>query len=385
MPNFSSVFKLFSHAHSSDTSKADSLTDLIIVTDSSLRKVLSANDAAEQTFQLPRSAIINHDLFDILYIKNQSGQLIDESYFLSDRLRAENSTQTFTDLILYTKNSVDHRPVTIRISPMSTVKGQVSQFTVVVSPSSENFTPKGQGFEQVKIKHQAMIEDLKRQLLTVGLPDLLSKIFLIEKVEQDLFFIFDNSNQTIKPKKTLTDIAKLCNNLVEQQQQFSRLLNVPLEFALDTQSLLKHVPPQFNVSPLQLTSISFLGSVDTWWLNFLLTKILDLSIFLTSDTPTPHVQLSINQNDKNQIIIRITANHATLTDVEQKQLFLQGYGDLSQNTNLSIGSGLEGVIIKRLSDELNYPLTIGFEYNPTSMIVFQIQIPKHSVPLNRES
>jgi hypothetical protein len=339
----------------------EGLNELVVVTDKKL-SVLSANDAAEKVLSSTSSAVLKRSIFDILFLRDGSEKMQDQSSFDIEQIISTRQGKQFNDLFLYTKNSATPRKVTLVIKPIVNLEGVVDQLTFVISDNSRVFTESKlihANLEAAWIKQQAAVEEFKTKL--AGSVDLILRLEILERFQQDLLLSTEMEDHNVGGKPQLTDLAEVCKRMVIDEQTFAKALKVNLIFALlnfNSNDTSRIVPRGLNISPINLTAPFFTASVDVKWFNFLIRKLIDIAVFLSSGIQNPTVEVSLDREGDKVILVNIKSNYPGLGEDEVKLLSTQYYGMLSTVTNLKFGSGLEGFIAKQISISLNTPLTV---------------------------
>jgi hypothetical protein len=126
--------------------------------------------------------------------------------------------------------------------------------------------------------------------------------------------------------------------------------------------------------------------VDFRWFDYLIQKLVDISIFLASSTTLPLVKLTLegkqttSSKNSNLIIIKFHCASPILTSEKQKLIFVQNYEELGNETNLKLGSGLEGLIVKYICEKLSIPLNAEFDQQ-SSNLIFTLEIAGNQKPI----
>ncbi len=371
-----SLKKELSLAESEQTAILQGISEMVFVTDKNLN-IISCNEAAEKIFSKSNSQIINHQLFDILLIKDSSGRFLNKKYFAVNNIKF-NSNQPLEDLLLYSRNTTQHKKVNLRIRSIAGLDGQISQITFVVSDSSA-INPNKPGhidLEEARTNHEALVEQLKRDLLAKGLVDLRTRALLVGKTEQDILSAIELEHHSPTQQEVRTDVANLLKKSVDSENDFARALKVSLTFSIvnfGQRDIAPLVPKGFKVDPLGLTSAFFTAPVNIKWLDLLIQKLIEVAMLISSGNPSPQVQISIDREGEYALVISIKANSALMSESEKILLVTEYYGALQGSTNLHLGSGLEGYLAKVIASELHIPLTI--ETNQSGFI-FKLHLEK---------
>lgn len=338
------------------------INDIIFVVDKNLI-ITSTNEAAEKELSLPESAIINHSLFDVLFIRNPDGKLAGAQSLSIDRVMEEKTTRIIKNLQLLVRNRVRPRIVDIQIRPITNLGGEAEQIMIMISDSSSKI--KGEGgvhplLEEAQIKYNARIENLKKLLLKDA-PDLKIKADLIWRAGADISVLSELEDHPSTVNPTLADVAYICLKSISKQQEFAKSLGVSLNFTLpdfSNKDITHLIPKGFQISADSLTGPIFTAPLDIKYLQLLLNKLLDLSILLSSQNKFSQVLLGVIREGSTHLKIEIFIPNFQLTDAEKGLLFTQYYGSLGLSTNLRLGSGLEGYIAKTIASILSIPLYV---------------------------
>jgi PAS domain-containing protein len=339
----------------------EGLNELVVVTDKKL-SVLSANDAAEKVLSSTSSAVLKRSIFDLLFLRDKNEKMQDPSTLEIEQIINTRQGKQFNDLFLFTKNSATPRKVSLVVKPIVNLEGVVDQLTFVISDNSRVFTEAKlihANLEAAWIKQQAAVEEFKNKL--AGSTDLTLRLEILERFQQDLLLSTEMEDHNVGGKSQLTDLAEVCKRMVIDEQAFAKALKVNLIFALlnfDSNDTSRIAPRGLNISPINLTAPFFTAGVDVKWFNFLIRKLIDMSVFLSSGIQNPTVEVSLDREGDKIVVINIKSNYPGLSEEEAKLLSTQYYGMLSGVTNLKFGSGLEGFIAKQISISLGIPLAV---------------------------
>ncbi|MBI4084878.1 MAG: PAS domain-containing protein [Candidatus Levybacteria bacterium] len=347
--------------------------------------ILSVNDAVEHTLSRSRSELLHKPLFDVLFLKDKNGNLTTKNIFPFDKIIAQRSTEIIEDLTLLTTDIKSTQAVTVKVKPIADLDSAINQFSIIL-----NITPKGQPggiipaehkeLEEANAKHQAMIEDLKHRLLERGLQDLKGRLVLVAKTQEDILTARSIEDHGIYEQKTYVDIASLCRQTLVVEHEFAQALHVSLDFSLphfgadDVKPLLSG---RFVISPEHLTGPFFTVPCDIKLISLAIQKLIDIGIMLASGESNALVQTTVLREEKQAILVTITANCPLLTTEEKDAIFIAYYGSLDEKTNLRFGSGLEGYLVKLILTKLQ--INVLTHYMPEQKrISFTLRLPKGS-------
>lgn len=363
--------------HLQQESLLKGLQELVLVVDRNLN-IISINEAAEKELSVFKSEVTHKPLLDILFLKDKNNVMVSQQYFPVDRIAEEKTTRILKDLWLLTKNRVLPKPVIIQLRPIDNLEGQVDQITIVISDNRETLTENNQkhiSTEISRVKHQAMMEDLKQRVDVLNLPELAIRLELLWRMEQDLQNVKEIEDHSIKQSLFLIDLAQLSKKRVISLQNFAKFLGVTLDFSLPNfglQDIATLIPKGSKISPDQLTSAFFTAPLDIKWTDLLIQKLLDMAILLTSGIKNPLVTLNIEREGTALLVVTITTNYPAFTKQQEPEIFQPQYGSLGSTTNLKLGSGLEGYLARSIASILGLLLSIEPEKSGGNAFTFKI-------------
>lgn len=364
-----------------DESLLGGLSDLVIVIDLNL-KILSVNEATIRTLKLSSAEALGQSVFNVLYLKDMKGEGVDRNFLSIDEIIERGTTHFFDNLLLYTKNTPLPRKINLRIYPTKNLAGQIDQIVFIISNaySGGHLNVAYQNIEQAALRHESLLEAIKNELEEKDLKVLKGKIELLGKTEEDILTATEIISFGIKPNFTLLDAANLMQRVVDNEKDFARSLGIPLNFSLSKEFREKFITldSQDNQPiPQAFTSQYFTALSELRWIDILLKKILDLLILLSVKEKQPRVEASISFDEK---AVRIDVSCIYLQPVPkdfEKLLLTEYYGNLG-NVEITLGSGLEGYLIKTIAALLN--LSFNIVYNEkSSALYFTVRLPKGPV------
>lgn len=353
------------------------LSELVFVTDLDLT-VLSLNDAAERALQRTRSEVLNQPLLESLFIKDKTGAMLTpQTIPVADIL--EKKTSFLINDVLLPVTALPLRKLTLQIKPIPNIDGTIEQLSFIFSIDTINQNKASyQHIEEAQIKQEAKIEDLKKRLKLQGLTDFEKRLQLIAKAQEDILAVLFIEQQGIESKKTPIDIAMLSKQTVNMKQDFASAFKVPLTFSLvnfGTNDIAPLVTKVFPITPEQFTGPFFTANCDVKYTSLGIQKLLEVALILASKEPSPQTTLSVELEGSSAVLVRITTSSPLLTAQEQTELFVQQYGSLRTKTNLELGSGLEGYLVKTIMHYLNIPLQTTYD-SSARQTIFTLRIPK---------
>lgn len=361
-----------------DESLLGGLSDLVIVIDLNL-KILSVNEATIRTLKLSSAEALGQSIFDVFILKDMRGEGVERKFLSIDEIIERGTTHFFDNLLLYTKNTPLPRKINLRIHPTKNLAGRIDQIVFIISNaySGGRLNVAYQNIEQAALRHESLLEVIKNELEEKNLKVLKGKIELLGKTEEDILTATEIISYGIKPNFTLLDSANLMQRVVANEKDFAGSLGVLLQFSLSKEFTEKFITLNSKGEqpiPQAFTSQYFTALSELRWLDFLLEKILDLSILLSIKEKQPKVEASISFDEK---AVKIDVSCVYLPPVPkdfEKLLLTEYYGNL-MTTDITLGSGLEGYLIKTIATLLN--LSFNVVYNEQlSMLYFSVRLPK---------
>lgn len=359
----------------------ESMNELVLITDPSLRLIF-INEAAEKLLSLNQDQAKGIQLFDAISLKDKQGNPANSESLPISTVLTDKASRIVSGFYLYTKNRATPYSVSIQIRPIISGKGDIEQLSFVMT---EGVIPQDQQHSDL-VKARAIenlrLENLKKELQSLGLTDLSSQLELINKAEQDLRLVQELEDHPIKEQPVFTDVAFLTNDIFLKKQTFAKFLGVELSLVLGSAGIKEESfmsLKKSDINPRNLPISDYAVPIDSRWLEILIEKIVDLSILLSSTIRNSRVQILFNLEDKEYMRLYIISNCPKLSRKELKELFDKYYGKLTLSTNLKYGSGMEGFIANAISSQLNIPIQVQFSTYP-NRTTFVISIPRKARP-----
>lgn len=353
----------------------EGLSDIVIITGVDL-KILSFNAAAERGLRLSSSELLGRSLFEVLLLKDTKGNPVNESYLNIDDIVEDKTIRINKDLILYIRNTALPKTVTMQVRPTGNLEGEIDQLAFIITEgeSDKEAGKIHQDLQEALLKHEAALEDLKLKLSNKGMFDLQRKTESLGKTEKDILTAMELQDHGLKSSMELKDASNVLSHIVSLEDLFAKALGVKINFTVDPkyiQEAQKLVPAGSQFSPSTITSPYFTMPMDSKWFDLLIQKLLELNVLLVSGTNLPQIDLLLGY-DKDFVYIN-SAISSTITPEDHRLLFTEYYGKLATTTNLSLGSGLEGYMVKTIASLLRIPLNIK---NKDNFLIFTLQFSK---------
>lgn len=355
----------------------EGLSDIVLITDTNL-KILSFNEATERELRLSSSELIDRPLLEVLILKGSKNQVINRQYLSIDQAITDKTTRIIKNLFLYVRNTSIAKRVKVQVRPTGNLDGVIDQIAFIISDAeSVGGANEGhQNLQEALLKHEAAFEDLKNRLLSKGLVDLQRRAELFGKAERDILTAMELHDHGLKPVIELKDVAQILPRIISVETMFTKTLGVELLFKIDEkyiQEASKLIPPGGKFSAAAITSPFFTAPIDSKWFDILVQKLLEVSSLLVSGTNYPQVQVLLTY-DKEFVYINFAINSIIASSINERFIFTEYYGVLGMNTNLRLGSGLEGYMAKTVTLLLGIPLNI--KLNNQTGFIFTLKLSK---------
>lgn len=344
------------------------LNELVLVTDENL-KILSVNQAVEKITKLSATEIIGSSLVGIFPIKYKDGSQASTQTLSISQMIQDKAARIISDF--YLDQSGVSMPITIQARPIVDLKGEVNQFVFVVKEGNlkEASSEMHRDLDLAHKNLQAVFEEFEKTLSQTNSDNLKLKAELLRKIEEDLLIAQEIEDHSIRENHEFPDVAEVCKRALEGKREFAKNLNVPVQFILS---------PEENVetpeAALQGVSV-FEVPIDPRWLQIILEKLLDIAILLSSEQNGSQVGVLVSRQENKIINVDVVAYRLVIQDQLREKLLTEYFGQLGTNTNLRLGSGLEGFIAQTVADQLKVPLTVKSQQNPSGLI-FSLKLSK---------
>lgn len=352
------------------------LNELVIVTDLNLG-VLYLNSQAEKELGFNNSQVMRHHLFAILNLRDPAGNPATAQSLSVDKALVDKAARIVSDFYFYGKRRIK---VSVQIKPIVDLSGKVIQLVFVITDAKFGGSPTYQShlnLEQAHNKYNAMFDDLRKTLLLTQSQELVAKIELLHKIEEDLLIAIELEDHPIREMIRFQDVALLCKQVVVTKRNFARGLKVPIVFSLPDKEISESAflsMVESNATESMIPISDFTIPADFKWLAVMIEKMLDVSLLLSMTEPVPQIDVFLHR-DQNNVYITTLGRCSNINEKNVSEIFIEQFGNLPINTGLRFGSGLEGYIIKMIKEQLNIPLEIKFYKNP-AQILFNIALSK---------
>lgn len=355
------------------------LSDLVIVTDTNLN-ILSFNESVIQTLHLLPSELLHRPLFDLLYLRTSSGEVMDRQTLSVDEAKSGANT-SFSDLLLYTKDSAFPQKARVQIFPVSNLKKEIDQLVFIITCFSRQIG--GDSFHQTTkeaiIKYESLVANLKEDLRLRGLSDLVFKMELLKKMEKDILVVSEIEDHGVAPSLNFIDIAELVYLVIEREKNFAANLRVSLKLEFDEKFQQMYPSVQSVTSeefPRLITSRYFTIPSDPKWLNLLVEKMIEISLFLGFRKQGAFTRVVLACDD-GAVYVSLESLCPQLPP-DYQNFFTKNFPALASVEGLKWSSGLERYLVKTLATLLGFPVDIKY-YPEKSTLAFSLIISKKGV------
>ena len=188
------------------------LNELVFITDKN-SNILAVNDAVEETLLKPREELLHRPLFSVLFLRDKDGTVINKENLKLDTIIHEKVSRNIDNLSLLATSSVTSQKVNMRIKPLAGMAGAEDQISFILSATPHMALTVHKNLEEAIARHNAMIEELKRKLRALHLPEFYT-LLVIAKTEQDILTARTLADHAIAEKKVPVDVAVLCKQAV---------------------------------------------------------------------------------------------------------------------------------------------------------------------------
>lgn len=356
----------------------ESLTNLVLVTDPSL-KIIFINEAFKKNLDFGEGEILGRNIFEVLDIRNDKGQKVNADTLAISKALESKVAVSSSGLYLYTKTRSTPILVSIKIRPVLNANNKVDQLSFVITEGRDVSLQDNQHSDLIKafeIQDRHFIA-LKDELKSKGLSNLASQLELINRAEKDLRLIQELEDHAIKESQGMTDVAFLADSAVLKEQSLANVLGVDLKFVLSSDDRRESAAISLRRSNINLGALAvsdYFVPIDEHWLTILIEKMLDLALLVSSTVKNSKTEVVLNRQNYDFIQLAVISD-SQLTKEETKELLVKDYGQLAVRTNLRLGSGVEGYIVKILTTLLNLPFEIKIMGQPSKMY-FLLNIPR---------
>lgn len=348
------------------------LSEIVVVTDRNLN-IISINESAEKSLGISASGLIGKSLVTAIPLQDETKNPIKTEALSVDKVIADKTTRIIQGMFFQFKSESQLRRVIVQARPITDSAGEVNQIVFIINDAliSDSWQ-RHSDLEQARLKHQALVSDLCQLLLKSNQSDKATLVSLLANIDEDLLLAQEIEDHLIKKIISFQDVAVMAKEIIKNKQQLAQGLGVSLKFLLPKEELAEAALLNLAESDFPKESLPVSGftiPTDKKWLEIIIKKILDLALLLSSTKPGTEVQLTVLKQGAKVITLSISLPNHSLTPLQQQELFTQYYGSLQTSSNLKLGSGLEGFIVRSVASQLNIPLGVRVETTPPRLVI----------------
>ncbi len=373
------VFDLLKYQVKVEESILKDVNELVFVTDIETH-ILSANETAQRVLNKSFSEMQRKKLFDVLFLKDENGKLIDSSHLELTTLVKNHKPTDICDLLLIS-TSAPRKKVCMTIKPISIIEEFEQSITFIIRDQTVHQTQNNTipEYDESSLKLEALSENLKTQLYNKGLTELAGQFLLINKHQRDIEKLKSLTAHGLVEKKSVVDIAQLCRDTVNAEQEFAALFHVTLTFTLTNfsdQNLPPFMTKIFKFSPDMATGPFFSANCDVTHTGLLVQKLVEMAVLLSASDSQKNVIVAVEQDFEETVSIKISARASSFSEQDKDALFSKNYENISVQT-MQLGSGLEGHIAKMISHYLQIPVQVNYD-DSSKYITLELLVHKNT-------
>ncbi len=333
------------------------LSELVVTTDLNL-KITSVNEAVKRLIDKTDVDIIGKGFFDVIKLTDSQGKPINQNSISLANL-SNNISQIIKDYYLFVHSSYPTK-VIIQIRPIIDLTGRVHQIAFLISDRPFDDKSSSVYLDKITSQHKALVLHLKNYLKTFQNIRLLQEVELLDKNNQDFLTTLELETKAVQPNLALKNIKVLVEKVVLSKTDFAQTFGVGLQL---------RVLPQEEL-------LSMVAPVNVKWLAVLLEKLFDIAILIACSFEPRKIDIVLKDSGES-IAIEIWLTLPKNLNFNPTDLFKVQYGNLGTKTYLSLGSGVEGTVAKRVADLLNIPINIQKE---NGLLELTVKIEKNPKP-----
>ncbi len=330
------------------------LSELVVTTDLNLR-ITSVNEAVKRLIDKPDVDIIGKGFFDVIKLTDAKGEAINQNSISLSNL-TNNIAQIIKDYYLFIHSSYPTK-VIIQIRPIIDLNGRVDQIAFLISDRPFDDNSSSAYLDKITSHQRALALHLKNYLKTFKNLRLLQEMELLDKNNQDFLTTLELETKAIQTNLALKNIKVLMEKVVLSKTDFAGTFGVRL---------------QLRVLP-QEESLSMVAPINVKWLTVLLEKLFDIAILIACSFEPRKIDMVLKDNSES-VDIEIWLTLPKNLNFNPTDLFKTQYGNLGTKTYLNLSSGVEGIVAKRIADQLNIPINIQAE---NGLLEFKIKVEKN--------
>lgn len=338
------------------------LSNLVVVTDKGL-SILSVNTAFERLLRLSTSQVINKPILEVIKLRDVQNNVVTVEMLPVKEAIADKATHFTEGYSLEISTQTLPKPVTIQIKPVADTRGQITQIIFVFTdplvkigfnthPSVKEAVRKHDSLLSVVTGPQDKLPSFSVQLL----------ILLIAHIEEDILTVQEMEDHPLQEVIGFVDLVVFTKQILDSKKMFYEFLGITPNLKFEDES--KSEEAFLNMDKSELTQSTtalskYSAPVDGYLLKIVLSKIIDLAVFITASAPHKNLDINLHLADSNQtIVVDIQFPSGDLKEADLPNLFIKDYPRLKIST-LKDASGLEGYIADKVAKTVQMELSAG--------------------------
>jgi PAS domain-containing protein len=336
----------------------------IVVVFNEQAKILSINEAGRQFLSKTNHEIIFYPLLETFQIYDVTGKPLDQAALKIDQILSEKTVHMLESYAIGNHSNNDPIPVNIQIKTVPSIDRGTELLVMIISPAKKKYDEQYlTQIQKMLNEHNDLVQELKSSTQAGGEVEIIKKVEILNQAERDLLTVIELENRAIEPNLILSDVFAFFQQKIQLEQEFAKNFQVNLMYQSPEPSQSENTSldasTHLTLDYEKRSSTDFLAQLDTLWFGLLLQKIIDLSIFLASNSEAKTIQLNLFKGQENiNITISISADPSIQDHLED--IFRKGYGKLEISSKVKYVTGLEGYIAKTISDQLGTPLEVKY-------------------------
>lgn len=331
------------------------LSNMVIITDKDLN-VISINIAVERLLRVSASQVKGESIFDFLTLKDSEGNKVPPESLPIKEALADKATHFVEGYNLETKLQALPKPITIQVRPLTNISGAITQIVFVLTdPLVKIGFNTHPTIKEALRRRDSLLETITKTTTAINEKSLQESILLITHIEEDVLTVQEMEDHPLQEVIGFSDLVEMANQIVNRKKLLYSNIGALPEVSFDDEN-------KSEAAFLNLQSSSFEGvnfskysaPIDSFLVNIILEKLIDLSVFLTGKEEG-EIQVFLSLDLDGNIKLTITFPSLSLTDQDLPKLLIKDYPGLNF-TQLKDTSGLEGYIAGRISRTIQQPI-----------------------------
>jgi hypothetical protein len=360
-----------------DESIFKGIGEFVIIADKNLN-VIFANEALKKSLDLETAEIVGESIFSVLPLGSQTGIPADMSTLSIEQAIADRAAHKVKGFHIVPKNGGKKMPVLIQVRPIFEDTGVLKQVVFVLTPDQDVTSLDAVDNKLLAARRSILKSELEKELLNHNDPQAVKHFLLLMAQIDDILLYQDLEiyGNVITPHKMLINGVDLLKSSADSNVKFLNAFHLNLDLE-ETQEALVSFTTQTGLSGFSLYSYkkhNFLISVDQFYLKLLIERIFRLLSIVNASVTEKKLIIRVGYNDSDQPAIIVAVQIPQNLSANVLELLSQNYGAKSREKELFIGSGLEGLLAKKIAELLYYNITLVFSQK-TGLLQAVITLP----------